>query len=105
MDTAADGPLLPFHEYVAKNVGIRPASGSFFLVNNSKNQLPNGPPAQREADRAARPDRRASERRAVVGERATWRTRQIERTTGRGGGGGGRGGGGGKGGQAGRRGN
>ena len=40
MDTAADGPLLPFNEYVAKNVGIRRASGSYFLVSNPEIILP-----------------------------------------------------------------
>jgi hypothetical protein len=37
---SADGPLLPFNEYVAKNVGIRRASGSYVLVSNPEIILP-----------------------------------------------------------------
>lgn len=37
---AADGELPPFNEYVAKNVGIRRARGSFVLVSNPEVVLP-----------------------------------------------------------------
>ncbi len=36
----ADGGLLPFNEYVAKNVGIRRASGKYIIVSNPEVVLP-----------------------------------------------------------------
>jgi hypothetical protein len=37
---STDGPLLPFNEYVAKNVGIRRAAGNYILVSNPEIILP-----------------------------------------------------------------